>query len=196
MEEQKIVIRPLGSELCDDWLWFFEKTAFQDHEDWAFCYCLEGFLNLETQEKWTDAKERREKAVELIHAGEMKGYLAYLDNKVVGWCNANDREKYRYLTEMFEKTGHRQKEAENAKVKAVYCFLVVPEYRKRGVAQSLLDRVNKDALEDGYDYIEAYPFADEKLEFQYHGTAGMYERSGFVEKADLKFVKVMQKKLK
>lgn len=195
MEEQKIVIRPLSPELCEDWLQYFDKIAFQDHKDWAFCYCLEGHLDRKTQEKWTNPKERREKAVELIQTGEMQGYLAYLGNKVIGWCNVNDREKYRYLTEMFKEIGYQTKEAKDAKVKVIFCFLTASEYRGKGVAQSLLNRVCEDAMRDGYAYVEVYPFADEKFEFQYHGTVKMYEKNGFVEVADLKYVKVMQKKL-
>lgn len=64
------------------------------------------------------------------------------------------------------------------------------------VAQSLLNRVCEDAQRDGYDYIEVYPFADEKFEFPYHGTRRTYERNGFTEAADLKWVKIMRKKLK
>lgn len=195
MEEKKIVIRPLSPELCGDWLWFFDKTAFQDHEDWAFCYCLEGHLDRETQEKWTDPKERRQKAVELIKAGEMQGYLAYLEDKVVGWCNVNNRENYRYLTEMFREIGYQPGEADDEKVKAVFCFLIAPDYRGKGIAQHLLERVCEDAAREGYACVEAYPFADEKFEFQYHGTSNMYERSGFAQTADLKYVKVMRKRL-
>ncbi|MDE6639527.1 MAG: GNAT family N-acetyltransferase [Acetatifactor sp.] len=195
MEEQKLIIRPLSSELCEDWLHYFDKTAFQDHEDWAFCYCLEGHLDRKTNEQWTDPKERREKAIELIRTGEMQGYLAYLGDKVVGWCNVNDRKNYRYLTEMFREIGYQTEEAADTKVKVIFCFLIAPGYRGKGIAQSLLDRVCEDAAKDGYAYIEVYPFADEKFEFPYHGTSKMYERNGFAEAANLKYVKVMRKML-
>lgn len=195
MGEQKVTIRPLCPELCEDWLQFFDKIAFEDHGEWSFCYCLEGHLDPETQEKWTNSKERREKAIELIKAGEMQGYLAYSGNTVIGWCNANDREKYKYLTEMFQKIGYQTTEAADTKVKSIFCFLIAPKYRGKGVAQRLLNRVCEDAVQDGYASVEVYPFADEKFEFQYHGTSKMYERSGFLEIADLKYVKVMQKNL-
>lgn len=196
MEEQNMVIRPLVPELCEDWLQYFDNIAFQDHQDWAFCYCLEGHLDRKTQEEWTNPGERREKAIELIHAGVMQGYLAYLGNKVIGWCNVNDRENYPYLTGMFREIGYRTEEPAGTRVKVIFCFLIAPEYRGKGVAQKLLEQLCKDAAQDGYDYIEVYPFADEKFEFQYHGTCRMYERNGFTEAADLKYVKVMRKNLK
>ncbi len=195
MEHQKIVIRPLSPELCEDWLEYFDKIAFQDHEDWAFCYCLEGHLTPETQEKWTNAQERREKAIELIKSGAMQGYLAYSGDTVVGWCNVNDRENYQYLTTMFQSIGYQHGDAAGTRVKAIYCFLIAPDNRKKGVARSLLDRVCEDAARDGYTYVEVYPFADKTLEFQYHGTIKMYEQNGFVEAADLNYVKVLRKVL-
>lgn len=195
MDELGIVIRSLNPERCEDWLQYFDRIAFQDHEEWAFCYCLEGHLTPKMQEEWTDAKERRERAIDLIRSGEMQGYLAYSEDTVVGWCNANDRASYRYLTEMFRSIGYQPEGPTDAKIKAIYCFLVAPEYRGRGVAQRLLDRACEDAAREGYFAVEVYPFADEKFPFQYHGTEQMYKNSGFVEIADLKYVKVMRRNL-
>ena len=195
MEKHMVTIQPLCPELCEDWLGFFEKIAFVDHGEWAFCYCLEGHLDPETNDKSTELKDRRKKAVELIETGEMPGYLAYLDNMVVGWCNTNDRKKYKYITEMFQRIGYQTNDKADAKVKSVYCFLIAPEYRGKGIAQSLLKRVCEDAAQDGYSCIEAYPFSDKKFEYQYHGTSGMYERNGFFEIADLNYVKVVRKNL-
>ncbi len=194
MKELEFTIRPLAPELCEDWLLFFDKIAFEDHGEWAFCYCLEGYLDPETQEKWTDPKERREKAVEFIQTGKMQGYLAYSGNTIVGWCNANDREQYKYVTEMFRKVGYKNNET-NEKVKSIFCFLIAPKYRGQGVAQKLLHQVCEDAVRDEYNYVEAYPFGDKEFPYQYHGTAKMYKQNGFLEVADLKYVKVMQKKL-
>ena len=136
-----------------------------------------------------------EKAMELIQNGGMQGYLAYENGIVIGWCNVNDRENYRYLMTMFEEIGYCTEQEDNLKTKSISCFLVAPQYRGRGVAQNLLDKVCEDALKDGYAYIETYPFADEGFEFQYHGTQKMYERNNFTEAADFEFVKVMRKAL-
>ncbi len=188
---EKITVCRLTPELCGDWVQYFDEIAFKDHQDWAFCYCLEGHLEPKTQESWINAQERRARAIELIQSGVMQGYLAYAGDRVVGWCNVNDRENYLYLTTMFREIGYQPE----GRAKAIYCFLIAPEFRGKGVAQSLLDRVCEDAAQDGYDCIEVYPFVDKQFEFQYHGTYGMYVRNGFTEIADLQYVKVMQKKL-
>lgn len=193
MDKKEIVIRRLTPDLCEDWLRYFDGAAFKDHGDWAFCYCLEGHLDPKTQQEWTDPGERREKAIEWIKSGKMQGYLAYFEGEIVGWCNVNDRENYRYLTEIFREIGYRTEDPADARVKSVFCFLIAPEFRGKEIGQRLLERICQDAERDGYTYVDGYPFADGKLEFQYHGTIGMYERSGFTEIADLKYVKVMRK---
>lgn len=109
----------------------------------------------------------------------MQGYLAYSGDEVAGWCNVNDRENYRYLTEMFREIGYETEEPAGTRVKSIFCFLTAPKYRRKGVAQSLLNQACRDAARDGYTCMEAYPFADETLEFQYHGNFRMYEKNGF-----------------
>ena len=66
---EKITVRRLTPELCGDWVQYFDEIAFKDHQDWAFCYCLEGHLEPKTL-------ERRARAIELIQSGVMLGYLA------------------------------------------------------------------------------------------------------------------------
>ncbi|SET54953.1 Acetyltransferase (GNAT) family protein [[Clostridium] polysaccharolyticum] len=81
------------------------------------------------------------------------------------------------------------------KLDDVTCFLIAPEERGKGIAQLILEKVCEDAKAEGYTYVEAYPFTDVNFGFQFHGTRRMYEKSGFVEVQDLKFINVMNKKL-
>ncbi|MDE7298298.1 MAG: GNAT family N-acetyltransferase [Lachnospiraceae bacterium] len=68
-------------------------------------------------------------------------------------------------------------------------------YRGKGFTQLLLDRIIKDAKEDGYSYIEAYPFLDTSFAWQYHGPIPLYEKHGFQQIAEKSWFRVMQKKL-
>ena len=185
-------IKRLTPALCEDWLGFFDGIAFGDHGEWAFCYCLEGHMTRKDNEDLKDYNLRRNYAKQLILEGKMRGYLAYDGDKVVGWCNVNDRNNYPYVAEMFAAMGHK---AENVKTKSIFCFLVVSEYRGRGIATHFLEQVCKDAKQEGYEQVEAYPFSDENMEFQFHGTIKMYRTNGFEENADLQFIKVMNRRL-
>lgn len=192
MASMSIEIKKLTPELCDDWTGYFDGIAFGDHGEWAFCYCLEGHMTRQANEELEDHVERREYAKRLILEGKMQGYLAYDGDKVVGWCNVNDRENYPYVAELFEYASYKPI---YRKTKSVFCFLVASEYRGQGIAEKFLNRVCEDAKADGYECVEAYPFSDVNMEFQFHGTAKMYQRNGFVKVADLKFVDVVEREL-
>lgn len=188
----QINIKKLTPSLCEDWLGYFDGIAFRDHGEWAFCYCLEGHMTRKENEELKEHVKRRKYAEQLIREGKMQGYLAYDEDKVVGWCNVNDRDNYSYLEELFSAIKY---DVKPVKTKSVFCFLVASEYRGKGIATSFLEQVCKDAKQEGYEYVEAYPFGDSNMEFQFHGTSTMYEKNGFHQVADFEFVKVMTKKL-
>lgn len=185
-----IEIRKLTPELCEDWLGYFDGIAFGDHGEWALCYCLEGHMTRQANKELKDPAERKAYAKNLILTGQMQGYLAYEGDKAVGWCNVNDRENYAYLDELFT---YAHYEAPKTKTKSIFCFLVAPEYRGQGIAAGFLNRACEDARAEGYECVEAYPFADVNMEFQFHGTTKMYLKNGFTKAADLQFINIMRK---
>lgn len=68
------------------------------------------------------------------------------------------------------------------KTKSIFCFAVSPEFRGKGIASQLLNRVCLDAKAEGFSYVEAYPnnlFSDQAKEFM--GTKSMYLKEGFEE---------------
>lgn len=71
-------------------------------------------------------------------------------------------------------------EERGKKVKAVVCFTIKPAMRGKGIATQLLTRVCRDAAEEGYFYIEAYPIKGEPDVFEnYHGPFRLYQKLGF-----------------
>ena len=172
-------IKKLTIALLEDWLGYFDNDAFSDNIECAGCYCMYYHWNktLENKKSWNcskaDAAYNRECAVELIKQGIMQGYLAYHNGKVVGWCNANDKQAYDSV-----KWDFSCEESEKAKkIKSIACFCISPNFRGRGIASRLLDKICADAIDAGYEYIEAYPFVNN--EYNYHGSKSMYEKNGF-----------------
>jgi len=175
-----LVIRALTYDLLDDYLDFFDNIAFSDHKEWSACYCVHFHWDsiLEEESKLSSIKKGgRDYAIEFIRDNIIQGYLAYFNDSVVGWCNANDKNGFRNLVErkeLWEGVDH------DTKVKAVVCFLIAPEFRGKGIASQLLDRVCQDALADGYQYIEAYPHKGETdIYVNHHGPYTLYEKFGF-----------------
>lgn len=166
-------IEKLNATNTSDWLDFFDNRAFSDHPDWKGCYCTFYFQPKPEQFGARRAK-KRDYAVWLIEQGIMRGYLAYEGPRVIGWCNANDRAQFGRLAPLAE--------ADKGKIKSIVCFLVEKEYRLKGVATALLERVIRDAQAEGFAVLEAYPQKESLSEYRnYHGSYSMYARHGFAE---------------
>jgi len=192
----KIKIHKLSVELLDDWLHFFDNTAFSDNDEWAGCYCMCYHWNetLENKKGWNcskaDAAYNRKCAVKFIKKGIMQGYLAYYDGKVAGWCNTNDKQVYDSVNFRLPwEDSERGK-----KIKSIVCFCIDPYLRGKGIASQLLERVGSDATADGYEYIETYPFSHNENN-AYHGPISMYEKNGFKAYGDMNGYTVFRKYL-
>lgn len=57
---------------------------------------------------------------------------------------------------------------------------IAPGYRGRGIAKAVMERVLADAKEEGYSYVEGYPFSDTERGYQYRGPVRLYEKYGFM----------------
>jgi len=183
----QIEIRKLKSDLLDDWLNFFDNDAFSDDAKWPGCYCMHFHWNaeLESKNNWnasleqvyrkTGIADNRERAIELIKSATMQGYLAYHDGKVVSWCNANDKRNYNTVRDSFFDDTDQER-----KVKSVVCFTIAPKARGQGVATKLLEKVCADAVDEGYQSIEAYPLCHNRYgAVTFKGSVAMFEKLEF-----------------
>jgi GNAT superfamily N-acetyltransferase len=106
------------------------------------------------------------------------GMLAYIDDRLVGWCGFGPR------PEMGRLVRSRTTPAiDDRPVWAIVCFLVRVGYRRKGVAQALLQGVVAYARAQGAPALEAYPVdpGGRRIDvaFAYVGTVSMFERAGF-----------------
>ena len=179
----EIMIKPLTSELINDYFDFFDHRAFPDDSPFYPCYCNAynmSLLQIKEQlfARWQEYGEGadvwkrviRESAWNMVNSGKIKGYLAYHDGISIGWCNANDRLNYYRVGEF------------NMDDIPEECFEISPDYRGMGIAGRILERICKDAAEEGYAFVEAYPMDhvnDNSLAFT--GPLRLYEKFGFRE---------------
>lgn len=173
---RQVEIRPLRPERLLDYLHFFDHDAFVDNPGWAACYCTfyHAPHHLKPWEERT-APENRLMAEELIVAGRLQGHLAYLGDRVVGWCHAAPKVEIPNL-----ERSEPLRSDDCAQVGAIVCFVVVQSERRRGIAGALLQAACDGFRDLGLTAAEAYPRARGMADAaNYHGPLQMYLKQGF-----------------
>ena len=191
-----VTIKPLAYELNAAFLDFFDNRAFSDGNPMGPCYCNAAIMSSEELSKMVsefgnDCKGTlRRYAVQQLEEGRIFGYLAFENDTPVGWCNAGDMKRYYQAVPDFAR--------ENAcgDTVSIVCFAIDPNYRGKGVASALLERVIADAVSQGFAAVEGYVNMNYAGEYWDHtGPSRLYEKYGFTETAKQKDQIVMRKKL-
>lgn len=199
-----IEIRKLTPELTEDYIHFFDITPHSEipDSDEYKCYCV-WWVNEDQDVNNIDyllsKEKRRNYAIQKIKEGKIQGYLAYHNGKVVGWCNTNTKTECLkcYCWRRFMSAVPTEELVSGIRIKSIFCFLVAPEYRRKGITKLLLERVCQDAVEDGFEFIEAYPlkeYINEAKDFM--GSIGLFKKNGFIIHSETEDKLVMRKSLK
>lgn len=194
-----IEIRKLTPDLVEDYIHFFDITSHDDNVEENKCYCV-CWCNEDYKKKdLSTAKKRRECAFEYVKGNNVQGYLAYHGGRVVGWCNANTKSDCLKCAswQRFMAYVPLEESGTDIRVKSVFCFMIAPEMKRRGIATLLLERVCKDAAQDGFDFVEAYPYKESSYQSSdFGGYMEMYLKSGFYVSKETEQGLVMKKQLK
>lgn len=192
-----IEIKKLTPNLADDYVRFFDKTPHNDKWN-TKCYCVCWCSNEPEGIDCSTEEKRRDVAFQFVKGGNLQGYLAYLGDEVIGWCNTNNKAECttgRFWRRLMPAVP--TDDLAHKKVKSVFCFTIAPEMQRKGVATQLLERVCMDAAVEDFDYVEVYPNRVVTAESENHGGyTGMYEKLGFTVYAELESNYVMRKELK
>jgi GNAT superfamily N-acetyltransferase len=172
----EIEIRPITPESAADVAQFFDVDAFPDNPAWGACYCMYFPRGGKSNENWGEEPWQRNRKDQMarIRNGKTTGTLAYVEGRMVGWCNATARGELPGLAD-----------GADDRVASVVCFAIAPPYRGHGVATRLLESVVADFGDLGFARLEGYPVrdpADERAAF--HGSLDMFTRSGFALVSD------------
>ncbi len=194
-----IEIKKLTPNLAEDYVHFFDVTPHDVNVDEHKCYCVtwrsDDSYTGDGDHWFPTREERRERAISFVKSGSLQGYLAYVNDEIVGWCNANGNCQHciKYLRSFWPIEEYR----EDIKVKSVFCFMIAPKMQRMGVATQLLERVCQDAVTDGFDFVEAYVSKEfDAVPLDFRGALTMYEKCGFKRYAEHEDKVVMRKALK
>ncbi|MEM5774356.1 MAG: GNAT family N-acetyltransferase [Anaerolineaceae bacterium] len=144
-------------------------------------------------------EKRKNYAIQYVRGNNIQGYLAYRDDRVVGWCNVNTKSECLkcYCWRRFMGSIPVEDLSQGLKVKSIFCFAIAPDMKRMGISRQLLERVCQDAALDGFDVVEAYPnkaFIDDAEDFM--GPADLFRKSGFTAYCETDNKVVMRKPLK
>jgi len=187
-----LTIRELTDRTLPDFLAYFDNVAFADNPEWARCYCYAHHAD-QDQPDWEDrpGAENRAAVCSLVKQGEMKGYLAYLDDEVVGWCHAAPRALIPNL--------QRDPQLKNEEIEAtgaIVCFVVAKDYRGKGVATQLLEAALQGMRQQGLTWAEGYPRRNAATEAaHYHGPLSLFTNAGFQTVKELPNLWIVRKRL-
>ena len=168
-----VTCRALGPELLADYLHFFDHRAFSDNPRWAGCYCYFPLHDPETM-VWKDrgAAENRHAAAGCVGSGQARGWLAYQQEQVVGWCNAGAAALYPMLAD--EPLPQRDT------LGMIMCFVIAPESRGQGIARQLLEAACQGLRDQGMTAVGARPLKDADGAAANHmGPLSLYLQAGF-----------------
>ena len=178
MHDSQPVIRPLDASTLPDFLHFFDHDAFADNPRWAFCYCQ--FLYVDhNQVNWKarTLDENRTAACDRVSAERMRGHLAWLDGKVVAWCNAAPRPMMHSFDD--------EPVADADRIGMIGCFVVAKPYRRRGLARALLRAACDAFAAQGLVCAQALAQRNAGSEAENHfGPLAMYLSEGFVVQSE------------
>lgn len=206
-------VKKMSPALAEDYFDFFENRAFSDGSPFYPCYCTAYNMSKERIDREFNCKCKeygggdegwkralRECADRMVSADEVQGYLLYDGGTVVGWCNANDRLSY-YRVSEFDPSNTPPDEGcgycgERGIIKSVVCFEIAPDYRGKGLASMLLNKVCEDARAQGYTYVEGYPANDGGYDgIAFTGPMRLYEKLGFEVYEQKEDYAIVRKKL-
>lgn len=196
----KIEIRKLTPDLVDDYIHFFDTTPHADQKEDHRCYCV-WWCNDDSEGKdfVSSLEKRKNYAIQYVRGNNIQGYLAYRDDRVVGWCNANTKSECLkcYCWRRFMGSIPVEDLSLGLKVKSIFCFAIAPDMKRMGISRQLLERVCQDAALDGFDVVEAYPnkaFIDDAEDFM--GPVELFRQGGFTAYCETDNKLVMRKPLR
>ena len=174
-ETPAIEVRPLNASRRADYLRFFDERAFTDNPRWAGCYCYYPQHDPKaTDWQQRSADDNRAAICACLDAGTVQGWLAYRGGEVAGWCNAGPRRLYPMLADSPELP------PDDGRTGAVFCFVVAPGERRRGIARALLQAACDGLRTQGLARVLGRPLRHATSDAGNHtGPLALYLASGF-----------------
>ncbi|MCH4889854.1 GNAT family N-acetyltransferase [Acidaminobacter sp. JC074] len=177
-------VKRLSPDLIPDYLKFFDDIAFCDNPAWSKCYCCHFYLSDDND------VNTRDYCQELIKEGKLNGFLAFENDRPVGWCNCDEINNYPriiqnpYGLDILDNTV------------ALVCFLVDPKRRRQGIASALIVYAIAFYKNTGYEWMDVVTMKQASSDQDnYHGPRSLYDRLDFAVVGENDHFYIMRRRL-
>jgi GNAT superfamily N-acetyltransferase len=174
LHNPKLIIQPLDKNHWNDF-----ETLFGSRGACGGCWCMSWRLPRREFEK-QKGEGNKQAMKRLVKKKEQIGFLAYADDKIVGWCAVAPRERYVRL-----ETSRVLKRLDNESVWSIPCFFLAKQYRRKGLSVELLKAVIAYCKKKGVKTLEGYPIIPYSntipAAFAWTGFLSSFEKAGFKE---------------
>jgi len=179
--DDPVRIERLTFRLRDDFLRFFDGLRSDAGCDAANCYCH--YFHVATAIPWDtlNGAANRTAMSARIDAGEMDGFLAYDDDRVVGWLNAQPYHKLSHLWSRLVITT-LECDVPAHEAAAIVCFVTDSPCQQHNIYRALLDGALISLRDRGIRIVDAFPRAFDEGSAAAHpdrGTLPLFLAAGF-----------------
>ena len=151
---------------------FYRVHHARNAHDWCFCVAWwlpdwDGFRDRKSE----DNRAMRE---ELFRSGMSDGYILYVDEEPIGWCQCGPRDQFSKLIKNY-------KLEPEPSTWAITCLFIAPSYRRTGLTHLFLSEILTDLKHKGVQHVQAFPRSGTKLpdEEVWTGPESLYLKAGF-----------------
>ena len=159
--------------------WADVERLFGERGACGGCWCMFWRKSRKQYEADKGSKNKNE-FKRIISAGLKPGIIAYLGKEPVGWCAVAPRREYVAL-----ERSRILKPVDDQPVWSVSCLFVRKDFRRQGVASTLLSAAVEFAKKQGAKIVEGYPVEPSNNRmpdpFLWHGVPSAFKAAGFQE---------------
>jgi len=184
----EIRIEPLSEKNVSSFFTLMESVDFQATPHWSSCFCRFYYTTCSMNDwKSRSGITNKEEVIDAVKNNQMFGFLAFSNNRPIGWVNAADAGLLKRLDEVVKPYMIEKRYA------ATICFVIHNEFRGMKVATRLLEHAMLYFKNLGFDGMLAMPF-DHPVDKQkeYRGSYSLYQKLGYVVIEEKDQVKLMK----
>ena len=168
-----IEVKRMTPELTPD---FF---ALHSSEPFGWCYCVA--WEIPTWDNWGNRTADKNKMLRqmLFDRKHLEGYLLFLDQKPIGWCQCGPRDRWVKLVKQYSLEP-------DPEMYALTCFCLAPHYRKLGLTHLFISQILADLRSRQVKRVQTFPRQGEHPdEDVWTGPEKVFVKAGFtLEKED------------